>query len=156
MAAKVRTEGTRRPADMPHIGKTRLPALLPPKLVSECDSTLGHAAQANGGRVRRAALPGSARRQCPIESCDQLRDPAQPRAASQALSGDFGAVVVVSATRVLRPYVDQVLVTAAANRQAHQAFLEVVHLMKPPSALFEISILAPVLSQLVRRRWRRA
>jgi hypothetical protein len=56
------------------------------------------------------------------------------------------------ATRILRPYLDQVLLTAAENRKAHQAFLEVVHLVKPPSALFGISVLAPVLSQLVRRR----
>jgi len=60
------------------------------------------------------------------------------------------------ATRILRPYVDQVLVTAAENRQAHQAFLEVVHLMKPPSTLFKRSILVPVLAQLVRQRWRRS
>jgi 2-polyprenyl-6-methoxyphenol hydroxylase-like FAD-dependent oxidoreductase len=58
------------------------------------------------------------------------------------------------ATRVLRPYLDQVLVTAAENPNAHRAFLQVVHLVKPPTRLLHISILAPVLSQIVRGKWR--
>jgi 2-polyprenyl-6-methoxyphenol hydroxylase-like FAD-dependent oxidoreductase len=60
------------------------------------------------------------------------------------------------ATRVLRPYLDQLLVTAAEKPDAHRAFLQVVHLVKPPTTLLHISILAPVLSQIVRRRWRSA
>jgi hypothetical protein len=56
------------------------------------------------------------------------------------------------ATRVLRPYLDQVLLTAAENPRAHQVFLQVVHLIRPPSALFHISVLGPVLSQVVRRK----
>jgi 2-polyprenyl-6-methoxyphenol hydroxylase-like FAD-dependent oxidoreductase len=59
------------------------------------------------------------------------------------------------ATRVLRPYVDQVLVSAAENPRAHQAFLEVLHLLKPPSALFHRRVLAPVLAQVIRQQWRR-
>jgi 2-polyprenyl-6-methoxyphenol hydroxylase-like FAD-dependent oxidoreductase len=58
------------------------------------------------------------------------------------------------ATRILRPYLDQVLLTAAENPRAHQAFLQVVHLVKPPTALFHISVLAPVLAQVVRQKWR--
>jgi hypothetical protein len=58
------------------------------------------------------------------------------------------------ATRVLRPYLDQVLVTAAEHPNAHRAFLQVVHLVKSPTTLLHISILAPVLSQIVRRTWR--
>ena len=54
-------------------------------------------------------------------------------------------------TRLLRPYLDQVLVAAAEKPGAHRAFLQVVHLVKPPTTLLHISILASVLSQIVRR-----
>jgi hypothetical protein len=59
------------------------------------------------------------------------------------------------ATRVLRPYLDQVLLTAAENPNAHQAFLQVLHLVKPPTALFHISVLAPVLAHYLSQKWRR-
>jgi 2-polyprenyl-6-methoxyphenol hydroxylase-like FAD-dependent oxidoreductase len=54
------------------------------------------------------------------------------------------------ATRVMRPYLDRVLLSARDNPNAHRAFLEVVHLVRPPSILFNLNVLAPVLRQAVR------
>jgi hypothetical protein len=51
--------------------------------------------------------------------------------------------------------VDQVLMTAAENPTAQQAFLQVLHLVKPPTALFHRRVLAPVLAQVIRQQWRR-
>jgi len=59
------------------------------------------------------------------------------------------------ATRVLRPYLDQVLLTAAENPRAHLAFLQVLHLVKPPTALFQRRVLALVLAQVIRQQRRR-
>jgi 2-polyprenyl-6-methoxyphenol hydroxylase-like FAD-dependent oxidoreductase len=59
------------------------------------------------------------------------------------------------ATRLLRPYVDRLLVTAAENPTAQEMFLQVLHLVKPPTALFHRRVLAPVLVQVLRQTWRR-
>ena len=42
--------------------------------------------------------------------------------------------------------------TAAENPTAHQAFLQVLHLVKPPTALFHRRVLASVLAQVLRQR----
>ena len=59
------------------------------------------------------------------------------------------------ATRLLRPYLDQVALAAAQSPEIHQTFLEVVHLLEPPSALFRFNVVAPLLSRLVQRARRR-
>jgi 2-polyprenyl-6-methoxyphenol hydroxylase-like FAD-dependent oxidoreductase len=60
------------------------------------------------------------------------------------------------ATRLLRPYMDRVLLSANENPEAHRAFLEVIHLVRPPSALFAPNVLVPVLRQALRPRRTRA
>ena len=53
--------------------------------------------------------------------------------------------------RLLRPYLDQVLMSSAENPRAHQTFAEVLHLVKSPVALFHPAILLPVLARALRR-----
>jgi len=60
------------------------------------------------------------------------------------------------AMRIVRPYLDRVLVTATNDPEAHRTFMEVVHLVKPPRTLFRPGVLIPVLAGLFRRRRRRS
>ena len=56
------------------------------------------------------------------------------------------------AMRILRPYLDQVLMVATDDPAAYRTVVEVIHLLKPPLTLFRPAILARVLPQLIRRR----
>jgi hypothetical protein len=51
------------------------------------------------------------------------------------------------AARVVQSYMDRVIKLAMLDSHAQRSFLEVVHLLKPPMALFHPSILIPALSQ---------
>src|SRR5205085_8474690 len=52
-------------------------------------------------------------------------------------------------SRLLRPYLDRMLLSATHNPHAHRAFLQVVHLVRPPAVLFAPNILFPILRQAV-------
>jgi 2-polyprenyl-6-methoxyphenol hydroxylase-like FAD-dependent oxidoreductase len=55
-------------------------------------------------------------------------------------------------SRWMRPYLDAVLRSANSNPHAHRAFLDVIHLMRPPAALFAPDVVLPVIGQLVAGR----
>ena len=49
------------------------------------------------------------------------------------------------ATRLLHRYLDRVLEVATVDPRVKRAFLEVMHLLRPPAALFRPAIAVPVL-----------
>ncbi|MBV9388121.1 MAG: hypothetical protein JOZ78_17000 [Chroococcidiopsidaceae cyanobacterium CP_BM_ER_R8_30] len=49
------------------------------------------------------------------------------------------------ATRLMHWYIDQVMELAGENAEAYRVFVEVMHLLKPPTALFQPSILVQIL-----------
>jgi flavin-dependent dehydrogenase len=49
------------------------------------------------------------------------------------------------ATRLLRPYLDRLLLSANHNPAAHHAFLQVIHLTHSPAALFRPGVVGPML-----------
>jgi 2-polyprenyl-6-methoxyphenol hydroxylase-like FAD-dependent oxidoreductase len=51
-------------------------------------------------------------------------------------------------SRWMRPYLDAVLRSANSNPRAHRAFLEVIHLIRPPAALFAPDVVIPVIRHL--------
>ncbi|AFZ27787.1 2-polyprenyl-6-methoxyphenol hydroxylase-like oxidoreductase [Cylindrospermum stagnale PCC 7417] len=53
-------------------------------------------------------------------------------------------------TKIMQRYLKQVLVLQATSPQIHQVFLEVMHMIKPPSALFHPSILMQVVKQVFK------
>lgn len=57
-------------------------------------------------------------------------------------------------THQLHRYMNQVLLSATHHRQVHQRFMEVLHLLKPPRALFQPSILAQVFSETIKQALR--
>ena len=52
----------------------------------------------------------------------------------------------VLATRLLRPYLDRMLLSANHNPVAHHAFLQVIHLTRSPAALFQPGVIWPLLA----------
>ncbi|MBR8838343.1 MAG: hypothetical protein DSM106950_31155 [Stigonema ocellatum SAG 48.90 = DSM 106950] len=54
-------------------------------------------------------------------------------------------------TRLMQRYIDQVLLLSSQSTHIHKAFLEVMHLLKPPSALFHISIFRQVLQRIIKQ-----
>jgi 2-polyprenyl-6-methoxyphenol hydroxylase-like FAD-dependent oxidoreductase len=48
-------------------------------------------------------------------------------------------------TRLLHRYMDRVMISATKNPAVHRAFIEVLHLLKPATALFQPSIAIQVL-----------
>jgi 2-polyprenyl-6-methoxyphenol hydroxylase-like FAD-dependent oxidoreductase len=55
-------------------------------------------------------------------------------------------------TRLMHWYLDQVMQVASKSAEVHKVFVEVVHLLKPPTAFFHPSILLQVLRSVVNRR----
>jgi 2-polyprenyl-6-methoxyphenol hydroxylase-like FAD-dependent oxidoreductase len=51
--------------------------------------------------------------------------------------------------RLMQKYLDRVLLLTAENPEMHKLFLEVMHLLKPPSAFFQPNILLQVLKQAI-------
>jgi hypothetical protein len=60
------------------------------------------------------------------------------------------------ATRLLRPYMDRMLLSANENPHAHLAFLELINLVRAPAVLFRPNILGPMLRQTFRQNSPRA
>jgi 2-polyprenyl-6-methoxyphenol hydroxylase-like FAD-dependent oxidoreductase len=52
-------------------------------------------------------------------------------------------------TQMMQMYLDQVLLLAAEKADIHRLFLEVLHLIKPPSAFFQLHILKQVLQRII-------
>lgn len=52
-------------------------------------------------------------------------------------------------TRLMHRYIDQVLLLSVDNPKVYRTFGEVVHMVKPPGALFQPDILAQVLKQAI-------
>jgi 2-polyprenyl-6-methoxyphenol hydroxylase-like FAD-dependent oxidoreductase len=51
------------------------------------------------------------------------------------------------ATRLLRPYLDRLLLSANRNPAAHHAFLQVIHLTHSPAVLFRPTVVVPMLTR---------
>ncbi len=56
------------------------------------------------------------------------------------------------ATRLMHRYLDQMGMVAIDRPEVFQTFVEVMHMLKPPTALFQPSIVAEVLKQAVSKR----
>ena len=56
------------------------------------------------------------------------------------------------AARVVQGYMDRVVRLAMLNSHAQRSFLEVIHMLKPPTSLFHPSILFPALTQNIKSR----
>ena len=52
-------------------------------------------------------------------------------------------------TRLMHRYIDQVLMLSVDHPEVYQTFGEVVHMVKPPGALFKPSIVTQVLKQAI-------
>lgn len=62
-------------------------------------------------------------------------------------------------TQLTQHYLDQVLLLAADNSDVHRLFLEVMHLLKPPSVFLRTGVLRQVLQRIIKerdRKWRRS
>ena len=55
-------------------------------------------------------------------------------------------------TRLMHWYFDQIMWTAAERAEVYKGLVELVHLLKPPTALFQLGILAQVLKLAIARR----
>jgi 2-polyprenyl-6-methoxyphenol hydroxylase-like FAD-dependent oxidoreductase len=55
-------------------------------------------------------------------------------------------------TRLMHLYLDQLGIVALDQRDVFQTFVEVMHMLKPPTALFQPSIVAQVIKQVVSRQ----
>ncbi len=53
--------------------------------------------------------------------------------------------------RLMHWYLDQVMLTACSRASVYEAFLKVLHLLQPPTALFQPGVLVPVLLQVMNR-----
>lgn len=53
-------------------------------------------------------------------------------------------------TQMMQMYFDQVLLLGAESADIHKLFLEVVHLLKPPSVFFQVNILSKVLQRILK------
>lgn len=53
-------------------------------------------------------------------------------------------------TRLMQMYLDQVLLLAVENADTHKLFLEVLHLLKPPSVFFDVNIIRQVLQRVIK------
>ncbi|HEY9804692.1 MAG TPA: FAD-dependent monooxygenase [Leptolyngbyaceae cyanobacterium] len=53
-------------------------------------------------------------------------------------------------TQLMQMYLDQVLLLAAESADIHRLFLEVMHLLKPPSVFFHFSIFRRVLQRMIK------
>jgi hypothetical protein len=61
------------------------------------------------------------------------------------------------AMRIVRPYLDRVLIASRDDPAAYRTVIEVIHLLKPPRSLFRPGILWRVLAKLAgSRRGRKA
>ncbi|MDZ7962414.1 MAG: FAD-dependent monooxygenase [Aulosira sp. DedQUE10] len=61
-------------------------------------------------------------------------------------------------TRLMHLYLDQVLLLAAKSLEIHKLFLEVMHLLKPPSIFFHTKVLRQVLQRIIKesdKKWNR-
>lgn len=54
-------------------------------------------------------------------------------------------------TQLMHYYLDQVLLLAAQSPDIHKLFLEVMHLLKPPSVFFHPSVLRQVLQRIIKK-----
>lgn len=62
-------------------------------------------------------------------------------------------------TQLMQYYLDQVLLLAAQSPDIHKLFLEVMHLLKPPSVFFHLSVLRQVLQRIIKKsdqNWNRS
>jgi 2-polyprenyl-6-methoxyphenol hydroxylase-like FAD-dependent oxidoreductase len=62
-------------------------------------------------------------------------------------------------TQLMQLYLDQVLLLAAESADIHRLFLEVMHLLKPPSVFFHTNVLRQVLQRVIKesdKKWRRS
>jgi 2-polyprenyl-6-methoxyphenol hydroxylase-like FAD-dependent oxidoreductase len=57
----------------------------------------------------------------------------------------------VLATRLLRPYMDRMLLSASENPHAHLAFLQLINLVRSPAVLFSPNILGSMLRQTLTK-----
>lgn len=55
-------------------------------------------------------------------------------------------------TRLMHWYLDQVMRVASERAEVYKVFIEVVHLLKPPTAFFQLRILRHVLRRVTQRR----
>lgn len=53
-------------------------------------------------------------------------------------------------TKLMQLYLDQVLLLAAESSDIHRLFLEVMHLLKPPSVFFHTNVFRQVLQRIIR------
>jgi hypothetical protein len=58
--------------------------------------------------------------------------------------------------RLVQRYLDRLMWLTSEDAAAHQVFIEVAHLLRPPANLFAPRIVAGVLRQTLRRNARRA
>ncbi len=56
-------------------------------------------------------------------------------------------------SRIMQLYLDQVLLLQTENAEIHKTFLEVIHMLKPPTAFFQPSISTKVLKRMIN--WQR-
>jgi hypothetical protein len=62
-------------------------------------------------------------------------------------------------TQLMQYYLDQVLLLAAESPDIHKLFLEVMHLLKPPSVFLHSSVLRQVLQRIIKKsdqNWNRS
>jgi hypothetical protein len=55
-----------------------------------------------------------------------------------------------SAMRIMQGYIDRVIRLATMDAQVQRSFIEVIHLLEPPTSLFHPRILLPVLQQSIK------
>lgn len=55
-------------------------------------------------------------------------------------------------TRLMHWYLDQVMLVAGESAEVYKVLLEVIHLLKPPTAFFQPGILTQVLRQVMNGR----
>ncbi|WP_375515630.1 hypothetical protein [uncultured Nostoc sp.] len=54
-------------------------------------------------------------------------------------------------TKLMQQYLDQVLLLATENPDIHRLFLEVMHLLKPPSVFFHPNVFRQVLQRIIKK-----
>ncbi|MBE9050674.1 FAD-dependent monooxygenase [Nostocales cyanobacterium LEGE 11386] len=62
-------------------------------------------------------------------------------------------------TQLMQMYLDQVLLLAAESAEIHRLFLEVMHLLKPPSVFFHPHVCSQVFKRIINKsdkKWRRS